>query len=223
MRFVTRTHPSLGCCRHAAERIVRAPNSCSPNATIAWHIASLALFVTAVRDIPAGAEISMRYCEPLLPSAERQQFLRANYGFTCACAACADPAASDARRAGIMQHGYLLEDRATTLARWIGDATLRDDHLTVPLRAMLALIAEEGVQDAGIHLMALKLLVDVYAACGDAERLAEYVARFAVAGAGAIYVPLRRRQEMVRDLSRPGLYPFWNKRVEYRGPNAARG
>ena len=55
--------------------------------------------MTAVRDIPAGAEIVTRYCEPLPPSAQRQQFLRTNYGFTCACAACADPAASDARRA----------------------------------------------------------------------------------------------------------------------------
>ena len=122
-----------------------------------------------------------------------------------------------------MQGRYLLDDRDATLVRWIGDAALPNDHLTAPLRTVLALVPAEGVQDSGMHPMALKLLMDAHAACGDAERLTEYAARFAVTGAGTIYVAPRRRQEMVRDLSRPGLYTLWNTRVKYQGPAAARG
>ena len=179
--------------------------------------------MTAVRDIPAGAEIATRYCEPLLPSAQRQQFLRANYGFTCVCMACADPALSDPRRARILRGRHLLDDDDAALMRWIGNVALPDDHLTTPLLDVLALITVEGVQDTQMHPMVLKMLADTYAARGDRERLAEYAARFVVAGAGTMYVAPRKRQEMVRDLSRPGLYPFWNKRVKYRGPGAAQG
>ena len=181
--------------------------------------------MTAVRDIPAGAEIVARYCEPLPPSAQRQQFLRTNYGFTCA-----DPAASDARRAQIRQWEHLLDDDDSSgrgggaaLARWIGDATLPDDHLTAPLLAVLALIEAEGVQNTQLHPLVLKRLADAYAALGDRERLAEYAGRFVRAGATTMYVAQRRTEKMVRDFSSPGRYPFWNKRVKYRGPGAAQG
>ena len=88
---------------------------------------------------------------------------------------------------------------------------------------MLALIEAGGVQNTQLHPLVLKRLADAYAALGDRERLAEYAGRFVRAGATTMYVAQRRTEKMVRDFSSPGRYPFWNKRVKYRGPGAAQG
>jgi len=86
----------------------RFNHSCLPNASHFWKAGRGVMEVTAQRDIPEGAEITMSYLsssEFFLPHKPRQAVLEYRYGFRCDCAACAGPEvrARDERRVQIQR------------------------------------------------------------------------------------------------------------------------
>jgi len=74
--------------------VSRINHSCCPNVSNKFYVPAFAFEVFAVRDIPAGEEITTTYVDVFAPAAERQDQLE-EYGFQCTCPACADPAAFD--------------------------------------------------------------------------------------------------------------------------------
>ncbi|KAK0634811.1 hypothetical protein B0T17DRAFT_502420 [Bombardia bombarda] len=89
----------LGCYPDAA----RFNHDCRPNLT--YRMANTTTHTTvALRDIPAGEELTISYIVNLLaPRAARRASLLASWGFNCSCPACSDSSASDARLARIGQ------------------------------------------------------------------------------------------------------------------------
>ncbi|KAH9947569.1 SET domain-containing protein [Amylocystis lapponica] len=66
-------------------------HSCVPNAVTKYIITPsecVRMEVVALRPIAAGEEVTIPYLDPALPFNTRQEALRANYGFTCACLLC---------------------------------------------------------------------------------------------------------------------------------------
>lgn len=108
----------------------------------------------AARDIPAGAEITSEYCDTLQPHAVRAEALKP-YGIRCTCAACTDPAASDANRLRISR----VADSVPAIIRWAGNPALPDDLLLRPTLAMLELIVAEGLEAAPVFVRVLYHMV----------------------------------------------------------------
>ncbi|BGP42135.1 hypothetical protein JCM10449v2_006138 [Rhodotorula kratochvilovae] len=104
----------------------RFNHSCVPNVCRTWDgPVGKELFVASV-DIQPGTELEI-YTALYEPKATRQQILRREFGFDCACAACSLPpdesAASDKRRKMISQINAMLPglitepDKLVTLAK----------------------------------------------------------------------------------------------------------
>lgn len=68
-------------------------HSCRPNATTIWN--GRRLEVRAIREIPAGKEITTNYVDIKKNRSERQTELRDHYYFTCACDRCQDQCEED--------------------------------------------------------------------------------------------------------------------------------
>ncbi|KAG9219918.1 hypothetical protein CCMSSC00406_0009521 [Pleurotus cornucopiae] len=128
----------------------RINHSCSPNTTSHFDRASLSMLLFAVRDIPAGAEITSHYCGLLQPRAARAKALKP-YGIRCACAACTDHAASDANRLRISR----VTDAVPAIVRWAGSPALPDDLLLRPALALLQVIEAEGLEGSPAYVRAL--------------------------------------------------------------------
>ncbi|PIL22478.1 transcription factor [Ganoderma sinense ZZ0214-1] len=67
-------------------------HSCVPNAVCKYVITPLELVrmeVVVLRDINEREEVTIPYLDPALPFQTRQDALRVNYGFECACSLCA--------------------------------------------------------------------------------------------------------------------------------------
>ncbi|KAJ7287034.1 hypothetical protein C8J57DRAFT_1460483 [Mycena rebaudengoi] len=100
--------------------ISRANHDCAPSANFFFNTASFTGQLRAVRDIAAGAEITVVYGMPAAARAERRTELREHYNFVCRCATCELPPAlaaqSDARRRAIgemlphMSQGVYAQD-----------------------------------------------------------------------------------------------------------------
>ena len=75
-------------------------HDCAPNSRVSFD-SKKRLHLFAKRDIAAGEEISVTYCNPLLGTPARQEMLRRNRFFSCKCRRCNDPTefGKDARRA----------------------------------------------------------------------------------------------------------------------------
>lgn len=98
----------LGGSRHlggAFKLASRFNHSCSTSVLYEWDEKDQVLLLKVVRNVAKGEELTAPYLSPLLPSGERQAYLKKHYGFTCRCQVCSLPpkelAKSDDRRAEI--------------------------------------------------------------------------------------------------------------------------
>ncbi|KAK5652639.1 hypothetical protein OQA88_10232 [Cercophora sp. LCS_1] len=80
----------------------RINHSCANNAENTWNPGLSKLTIHAIRDIPAGEEITISYVDGFKTYAQRQARLLASFGFRCACSRCStsrtERKESDARR-----------------------------------------------------------------------------------------------------------------------------
>jgi hypothetical protein len=120
----------------------RINHACAPNAIYHLPPDTFTHVVRAVRDVPAAAEISTTYTEPLAPTPQRRATLRNAFHFDCACARCS--AGDDAR----LERIHALRGR---LERWERPQPNGfDDALGPPSVAMaeelVSLYEQEGLQ-----------------------------------------------------------------------------
>ncbi|KAN0085790.1 hypothetical protein V8E55_006924 [Tylopilus felleus] len=98
-RFITNTvaltSPSLTPIGAAVSPLVALTNhSCVPNAVVVFPRSSKSklnepvMNLIALRDIPAGEEVSIAYIDTTLPTMQRQKVLTETYNFTCQCPLC---------------------------------------------------------------------------------------------------------------------------------------
>jgi len=122
--------------------IARLNHSCRPNAKHSWNKNTKQQTVYALRNIPAGEEITLSYLDGGA-SKERQESLLQNFHFRCKCDLCSLPTrelnASDAR---------IL--RAKTLDNTIGNwdsARHSPAKVLANARKLLGIYREEGIDD----------------------------------------------------------------------------
>lgn len=154
--------------------LCRANHSCLPNANPSWNDDFKAAALHAMRDIPAGEEITISYDEGG-PSSARRALLRDNFGFDCTCEVCSlappELQVSDARRVQIEQ----LDDAIGDIARALRDP----DACLADCRALLRLLEEEYSAIEGGVLLA-RLYHDAYELCithGDEARASVFARR----------------------------------------------
>lgn len=82
---------AMGCENGGAvfETASRFNHSCIPNAYFSWSKANGVEQIYAIRDIEAGEEITLSYCDPLYEYSQRCWEFQ-HYDFTCLCPACSD-------------------------------------------------------------------------------------------------------------------------------------
>ena len=95
----------------------RLSHSCSPNAVHRFDPTRLAFTLTAMRDIPRGAEVTISYYPLdvlLLPRDDRRSAVAEHRGFVCACEVCrqGDAQASNDRRQRIQRLSIALFAKA---------------------------------------------------------------------------------------------------------------
>lgn len=152
--------------------VSRINHSCRPNAKHSWNPSLRQQTVYALRPIPAGDELSLSYLQGGT-SEQRQQELQSAFGFTCRCEVCALPAAalreSDAR----LRRAQKLHDA-------IGDARacrLDPGRVVADGRALLALYAEDGVEDDRVP----NVYWDMFQVCnmhGDVARASAFAREY---------------------------------------------
>jgi hypothetical protein len=120
--------------------VARLNHSCRPNAQHAWDAARGRETVHAVRDVAAGEELTLSYHNGGQASGERQAALRQFFGFACACAACARPAAELAASDARLRDAQALDAR-------IGDARRVRDRPADALRDCRDLLRVYGLED----------------------------------------------------------------------------
>ncbi|KAJ7668702.1 hypothetical protein DFH06DRAFT_1182330 [Mycena polygramma] len=144
--------------------ISRLNHSCSPNTAPRFDKASFSFRLYAVRDIPAGEELTFQYILVEQPTAKRQEELKP-YAFRCTCRACKDPT-SDGRR-----------EATTTFSKFsqqcVGTALLEEKFLLTSLM----LIVYEGLEHFPVYYDALKMLMEGCIARGDAQKASEWAAK----------------------------------------------
>ncbi|GAB1320204.1 hypothetical protein MFIFM68171_10414 [Madurella fahalii] len=91
--------------------ISRMNHDCRPNADYRFDRDTLAQYVTALRDIFPGEEITLTYIDPEMKRAARMKKLHNNWGFKCTCPLCTlDKHRADASDARIAQIGWLWDE-----------------------------------------------------------------------------------------------------------------
>ncbi|KAJ6466295.1 hypothetical protein C8R45DRAFT_485048 [Mycena sanguinolenta] len=187
--------------------ISRLNHSCSPNTDRVFDLPSLSFRLYAVRDIPAGEELTLSYVEVDVPTAERQKSLKP-YGFTCTCAACTDPS-SDARRATI-------EASAPNVLMWATfDRTLPDDWVLKKALHQLELHTNEKLEYLNGYSDATRAVMEAYICLGDTENASVWAAKVHKQPWAGEYKPAN-----VDSLLDPGntaaykAHPYWRKRVD---------
>ncbi|KAI0676226.1 hypothetical protein C8Q78DRAFT_960507 [Trametes maxima] len=86
----------------------RLNHSCRPNIARAWDEGAQQMTFRTLRDVAEGEELCLNYVDVLGTRAQRAEELQNDFGFECACEACAldfeELAESDRRRAAIRRH-----------------------------------------------------------------------------------------------------------------------
>lgn len=133
--------------------------------SVHYRITNLTHITVAVRDIPAGEELTVSYIDGMIPYAERQERLD-SWGFRCACHVCsrglAEIAASDARVKEIAKIEADLEEKVGS-----GGEIPRD------MGGRLVRLYEEEMLDSYLaHALTKAALLA--SMVGDAEKTKEY-------------------------------------------------
>ncbi|KAJ7030029.1 hypothetical protein C8F04DRAFT_1236771 [Mycena alexandri] len=142
--------------------------SCSPNASTSFDMASFSYRLYAVRDIAAGEELTYQYTDVEVPASERRKVLK-GYDFVCACSACKDAPASDARRATIAS--------GESLCRALIEKSFADDALVAKCRAHIALILKEGLEHIILHGSLIRVLMYAHICRSDAKGASEWATK----------------------------------------------
>ncbi|KAJ7211798.1 hypothetical protein B0H12DRAFT_1276660 [Mycena haematopus] len=166
----------------------------------------------AVRDIPAGEELTYCYVDVEVPTAERQKSLEP-YGFVCTCPACTDPS-SDARRAS-------LEPSMPSLLMWaVFDRTLPIDWMIKKSLQQLVLqvLTKEKMQCHSKYSEATRAIMEVYICLGDTKNASKWAAKVHQQVWEEKYEPADI--ELLLDPANTVAYeahPFWRMRVDPGG------
>lgn len=107
--------------------LARANHACAPSANYYFVFATFAGELRAGRDIAAGEEITISYCDVLRPRRERQESLQSLFAFRCHCETCEAPRADES------------DDRRARLANLV--ARIETPDASVPLSML-----QEGLQ-----------------------------------------------------------------------------
>jgi hypothetical protein len=125
----------------------RFNHSCVPNAFFAWNVLIGRETVHAIRDISAGEEITISYCDPLYDQSMREWQLK-HYSFKCSCAACEDAfeggyaAESKERRFRLRELSDAIENLRSMA--WVDEA--KQKALLKSYEEMVSLLIEEGLR-----------------------------------------------------------------------------
>ncbi|KAK7005391.1 ER lumen protein-retaining receptor [Favolaschia claudopus] len=182
-------------------------HSCSANTAPVFHLPSLSFRLYAVRDIPAGEELTFQYIDVLACAAARQRALKP-YDLVCTCTACSDPTVSDRRRAAI-------EAIHPNAIMWAAvNRELPDDWLINQCLEQLALLIAEGLEHHQKYFHATKTIMEAYICLGDRVGASEWAGKlhkqrwadgYAVANTGALLLSESNAYEQ---------HPLWRARVE---------
>ncbi|KAF5364519.1 hypothetical protein D9757_011347 [Collybiopsis confluens] len=156
--------------------ISRINHSCRPNASWSWHTDSFSLRVCAVRDIRAGEEVTVAYCDALAPAAERAEAL-VPYGiYNCNCGpSCNDPAGiriGDKRRDRFRFEPVVVF--APHVPPKVGEAP--DAWVKPALRRFRELEAE-GLEGCNEYHRTAYQLINVYCFLQDVEKVKKYASK----------------------------------------------
>lgn len=140
----------------------RVNHSCTPNAVVHFDSRALALELRALRNVGAGEELRISYCNAGAPLAIRRAGLEL-YRFVCNCHSCASGQAGDAVRARIrVPDLQFITSPAAKIERCLSQVMQLE-------RAGLEVLAAYGT--------CVALLVGLYKRLGDFDKAAYYRAR----------------------------------------------
>ncbi|KAF5378136.1 hypothetical protein D9615_007522 [Tricholomella constricta] len=192
----------------------RCNHSCGPNARWEWDTNTFALYLSAVRPIQKGEEITINYISCTQPRHERHATLFALYNFTCACPSCALPSFdaiqhSDCTRLSLAQ----FWDTQPSFEEWCLDAGMPADALVKRHLAALRMIKQEGLQvlDAEKHVDAIAMC---YGALADLEMFRAWTGRVRDA---KVHADPAQALVFAKWLSNPAAFPAWGWKKTFLG------
>ncbi|KAF8057429.1 hypothetical protein FPV67DRAFT_1430060 [Lyophyllum atratum] len=207
-------HPELTTHRAVFLNTSRCNHSCGPNARWEWDTATFSLYLSAVRPIKKGEEITIQYTSCTRPRHERHTTLRTLYGFKCNCTYCSLPSEdavhhSDTTRAELEQFWRALP----SFEEWCLDTSMPDDALIKLHLDALRLIKQEGLQvlDAEKHVDAIAMC---YGALADAEMFKAWTKRVRDA---KVHAEPAQALVFARWLSNPSSFPTWGWKRTFCG------
>lgn len=192
-------------------------HSCGPNAKWEWDAVSFCLYLTAVRPITSGEEITIQYIPVTRPRYERQATLRSLYGFSCRCNRCSLPSAegvslSDEARMELENFWAILP----AFEQWCLDASMPDSALIDIHARALRLIEQEDLQvlNPEKHVDAIAMC---YGALEDVEMFRAWTERVR-----EVKLRTNPSQAIVfaKWLSNPMAFPAWGWRKTFCGSRA---
>ncbi|KAJ4366708.1 hypothetical protein N0V95_000036 [Ascochyta clinopodiicola] len=130
----------------------RFNHACNPNACFSWNGAIGRETIHTMRDIAAGEEITLSYCDGEFDKRRRAWEL-AHYGFVCACPACGDEDDESSFAFESAERRLQLQelDRETRLLRGVRLAEgVKQEGFVSKLLKMAVLLQEEGFLDIAL-------------------------------------------------------------------------
>ncbi|KAG6852327.1 hypothetical protein C0991_000826 [Blastosporella zonata] len=202
-------HPELTTHRAVFLNTSRCNHSCGPNARWEWDTNTFALYLSAVRPILKGDEITIQYISATSPQHERHAVLQDQYGFLCHCSYCDLPSKaavlhSDNTRILLSQFWNNLP----SFEEWCVDQTLPDDVLVKLHLDALRMIKQEGLQvlDGERHVDAIAMC---YGALADADMFRAWTERVRDA---KVKADPAQALVFAKWLSNPITFPAWGWR-----------
>ncbi|KAG6810584.1 hypothetical protein H0H92_011218 [Tricholoma furcatifolium] len=188
-------------------------HSCGPNARWEWDTSTFRLFLSAVRPIMEGEEITIHYAPCTLPRHERHAILWDRYAFTCHCSYCSlsnDAVLySDETRTSLGDFWSTLP----SFEAWCLDSTLPDDMLIKLHIEALQMIKQEDLQvlDSERHVDAIAMC---YGALADPEMFQAWAQRVRDA---KVNLDPAQALVFVKWLSNPASFPAWGWKSTFSG------
>lgn len=151
--------------------VSRINHSCRPNAQHAYNEKLKSMLVHAVREIPAGEELTLSYLNGG-PSTQRKQILKDNFRFDCTCELCSLPSSDLAKSDDRLR-------RAQSLDEAIGDSKrVRNspERALDDCRALRTIYQAEKISDLRLP----RLYYDAFQICamhGDRARASVFARR----------------------------------------------
>ncbi|KAG6872501.1 hypothetical protein C0995_009257 [Termitomyces sp. Mi166 len=194
----------------------RCNHSCGPNARWEWDTSTFSLYLSAVRPIMKGDEITIHYTSCTSPRQERQSTLQNQFDFICQCSYCNLPSEdavrqSDNIRVALGQFWTILP----LFEEWCIDPNLPDDMLIELHLEALRMIKQEGLQvlDGERHVDAIAMC---YGALADTKMFRAWIERVREAKGNS---DPARALVFATWLSNPTSFPAWGWKKTFCGRN----